>query len=872
MAARAAATTALVLACACAWVSVAHATAPYAVKAFPLRTPWTHSVSTVAPLPDYPRPQLARRDWLNLNGRWQFEAARAHERPPFKRSLAETILVPYPVQSPLSGIERQVVAGWYRRTFTVPTKWNGQHVLLNFGAVSWAAIVYVNGHLAGTHRGDYDAFSLDVTRLLRAGAVNELVVGYSDPIGLAGEPVGKQVPGAPSGFYHTASSGIWQTVWLEPVAAEHITDLDVTPQVQRDRVTIDATTTGPAKQRMSVQATAAGRVVASATARSGHPVALRIPHPHLWSPSDPYLYGLRLRLTDRGHPVDDVTSYFGMRSIALGQAGGFTRLMLNGHFLFQSGALAQGYWPDGLYTAPTDAALRFDLQAAKRLGFNMVREHVKVEPARWYYWADKLGVLVWQDMPNMPVSAPTAPRPPARAEFRRELSAIVVQHRSDPAIVTWVPFNEGWGQFDLDGVTAAIRRLDPSRPIDSQSGSANCCDALESARSDIRDSHLYSGPFTAATDRRASVIGEYGGVLAFAPAADRWPAVATSIGSPAVPWPLAWVVGVLRRQFAALAFEMRAQGLSAAVFTELAAYEQELGIISYDRRVYTMPVDEVRQLNRQLIDRSARVEDWVGPAVVPTGTTGLWQFDEGHGTLATDASGRRHALRLYSGAGWTRGVGGSGLAIRRAGQFAASATAVLDTARSFTVSAWLQAARPRQSGSAISQLASTGTGFSLGIATAGASPQTRPGEVASGHPPAAHRTWWTFLVPDHSGCSALSCGVLADMHYDDGRNNPQTGRWYEVTGVYDAGTSTVSVYVDGVAEDVEHVTAPPAARGPLVIGAGLLDYSPTDVFIGAIDELRTYARALTPGEVWELYRAEHGTPDPPTSLETAPSS
>jgi hypothetical protein len=855
----------------------AGATVPYTLKPFILRTPWTHSVSTVAPLPDYPRPQLARHDWLNLNGRWQFEPAKAHVRPPFGRNLADTILVPFPAQSPLSGIEQVITAGWYRRSFTLPAKWSGQHVMLNFGAVSWQAVVYVNGRLAGTHRGDYDAFSFDITKLLRPKAPNELVVGYGDPIGFADEPVGKQVPGAASGFYHTASSGIWQTVWLEPVAAQHITDLELTPQPGAERLVVDATSStsaGAREQLITVQATAGSRVIATATGSVNKPFPLPIPHAHLWSPSDPYLYGLRVQLVDHGRVVDNAQSYFGMRSIALGQAGGFTRIMLNGQFLFQSGALAQGFWPDGLYTAPTDAALRFDLQAAKQLGFNMVREHVKVEPARWYYWADRLGVLVWQDMPNLPVDARGAPPPAARAEFRRELSAIVAQHRADPAIVTWVPFNEGWGQFDLDGVSELIRRLDPSRLIDSQSGSANCCDALESTHSDIRDSHLYSGPFTPATDQRASVIGEYGGVLPFPPPADRWPGTATSIGSPALSWPLEWIEGVLRRQFAALALEMRAQGLSASVFTELAAYEQELGIVSYDRRVFTIPVDFVRQLNHGLIGSSPRVDDWLGPAVVPPGTTGFWQFDEGRGTLAADASGHRHPLKLIGKAGWTAGVTGSALAIRRPGQAAVSVPPVLDTARSFTVSAWLQAAHPRESGSAVSQLVTPpmGTGFSLGIATSGPSPQTRPGQIASRRPPPAHRTWWTFLVPDHAGCPALSCGVQASMHYDDGRDNPQAGRWYHVVGVYDDTTSTISVYVDGVAEDVEHVSAPPVARGPFLVGAGLLDYAPPDAFIGAIDELRTYARALSPAEVWELYRAENGTPDPPASLETARGS
>ncbi|MBV8952948.1 MAG: hypothetical protein JO179_02350, partial [Solirubrobacterales bacterium] len=457
----------------------AHATAPYVRKPAPLSTPWTNSVSTTAPLPEYPRPQLERDSWLNLNGRWQFEPARAHQRSPFGRDLAQTILVPFPVQSPLSGIERPITSGWYRRTFRAPDAWRRKRVILNFGAVSWAARVYVNGRLAGTHRGDYDSFSLDITALLRGTGANELVVGYSDPIGRAQEPVGKQIPGSPYGYHHTAASGIWQTVWLEAVSARHLTDLDLMPDLARGSLTLNAAATGDGRDGRPLRAEAlvSGRVVARATGRTGRPLTLVIPHPRAWSPSDPYLYDLRVSLLDRGRVVDLVRSYFGLRSIGLGQAGGFTRLLLNGSFLFQSGALAQGYWPDGLYTAPTDAALRYDLLAAKRLGFNMLREHVKVEPARFYLWAARLGILIWQDMPNMPLRGAAHPGAAARAEFARELSAVVRQHRSEPAIVAWVPFNEGWGAFDPPGITGALRRLDPTRPIDTDSGSANCCGA-----------------------------------------------------------------------------------------------------------------------------------------------------------------------------------------------------------------------------------------------------------------------------------------------------------------------------------------------------------------------------------------------------------
>jgi hypothetical protein len=817
----------------------AHATAPYVRKTPPLTTPWTRSVSTTTPLPEYPRPQLERDAWLNLNGRWQFEDARANAPPPFGRDLVQTILVPFPVQSPLSGIERPITSGWYRRTFRAPAAWRGDRVMLNFGAVSWAARVYVNGRLAGTHRGDYDSFSLDITPLLRSRGENELMVGYSDPVGRAQEPVGKQVPGSPYGYHHTASSGIWQTVWLEAVSARHLTDLDLAPEQVHGSLTLKAAATGDGRtgQPLSAEALAGGRVVARATGRSGRPLTLVIPHPRAWSPSDPYLYDLRVSLLDHGSVVDRVRSYFGLRSIELGQAGGFTRLLLNGSFLFQSGALAQGYWPDGLYTAPTDAALRFDLVAAKRLGFNMLREHVKVEPARFYLWAARLGVLIWQDMPNMPLRGAAHPNAAARAEFAHELGAVVRQHRSEPAIVAWVPFNEGWGAFDPAGITGALRRLDPTRPIDTDSGSANCCGVAEAPSSDIRDVHLYSGPFTVQPDRRAAVIGEYGGVLPFPPGRDRFPGRPTSIGAPAASWPLTWVTGVLSRQFAALQLEMRAYGLSGAVFTELGAYEQELGIVSYDRRVFTLPPNAVRAMNTPLIASSSTLSSWHAPPAIPPGASGVWQFDEGAGMLAADASGQGHALRLLGGAGWAPGMSGSALAIRRPGQLAASAAALIDTTRSYTVSAWLNPALAGQSGSAVSQAAPAGSAFSLGLQTSGSA------------------TRWTFLVPNRSGCAPIRCGVRANTHYDDGRFSPSAGNWHQVTGVYDATTLTISISVDGVPEDIEHVTAPPASNGPLILGTGQRAYPRSDAFLGALDELRLYPRALRPEQVWQLYQA-----------------
>jgi len=860
--ARAALSACLTLAVATALAPSADATAPYAQKLPPLLTPWTRSVSTVVPLPEYPRPQLERSQWLNLNGQWQYEQGQAGEAPPFGQDLAQTVLVPFPVESPLSGIEREDIYGWYRRTFTVPAAWAGQHVLLNFGAVSWRASVYVNGQLAGTHQGDYDSFSFDITRLLRPGQANELIVGFYDPIGAAGEPVGKQVAGTPTGILHTASSGIWQTVWLEPVASEHLTGLDLAPELAANpahsRLVVSTAVAGRSGGRIVAQALAGRRVVSTASSRLGGTLRLPVPDPRLWWPWSPYLYGLRLQIVVGGHTIDQVQSYFGMRSISLGRVAGATRILLNGKFVFETGALDQGYWPDGLYTPPTDAAMQFDIHAAKRLGYDMLREHQKVQPDRWYYWADRLGMLVWQDMPSMRVPDGAAPSAAQQAEFRHELAAIVAQHRSDPSIVAWVPFNEGGDQFDPTGITREVKALDPGALVDTDSGSANCCNAIEAPNSDILDTHLYFGPFVVGADYRAAVIGEYGGVLPYPPQGHRWPGVLTSLGTPVLAWGLGPITTFLRAQYSELAQEMRVRGLSGAVFTELAGYEDELGIVSYDRQVFTIPPGFVHRLNAALIAASERTSQLTPqPAAIPPGTAGLWRFDQRRGRTATDSSGHGHSLVLQGGAGWTKGPHGGALSITAPGQDAIGTGAAIDSARSFTISAWLSARKAGESGSAVSEPGPDGSSFSLGIDTARQGGQSRAGLTgASRSAPLPDATWWTFVVPAGSHCTSAQCGVDANMRYDDGRFDPRTGSWHLVTGVYDTATQTITIYVDGVPEDVEHVFGIPRGHGPLTVGAGSGDYTPTDTFIGAISELRVYARALSPGEVWQLDRAE----------------
>jgi hypothetical protein len=838
-----------------ALASGAGATAPYGRQLPPLLTPWTRAVSSVNPLPEYPRPQLERARWLSLNGQWQYGQGQPGQSPPFGQSLPQTVLVPFPIESPLSGIGREDGWGWYRRTFAVPASWSGQHVLLNFGAVAWQASVYVNGRPAGTHRGDYEAFSFDITKLLHARGPNEIVVGFHDPVGAAGEPVGKQITGPAHGIYHTASSGIWQTVWLEPVAGDHITSLDVLPDVRHARVTVAARTSLPGAGRLRIQALAGGRVVASAAGPASRPLTLKLRNPRLWSPTDPYLYGLRVRLLDGAKTLDDIRSYFGMRTISLGRVGGMTRILLNGKFLFETGALDQGYWPDGLYTPPSDAAMRFDIRAAQRLGYDMLREHQKVQPERWYYWADRMGMLVWQDMPAMHVPTGAPVTPADRAGFRAELRAVVLQHRSHPSIVGWIPFNEGWDQFDPAGVTSEVKQLDHAALVDSDSGSANCCSAHEPANSDVSDTHLYFGPFSVRAARQASIIGEYGGVLANPPPAHRWPGVLTSLGSPVLAWGVSPVTLFLRAQYRELAQEVRTRGLSGAIFTELAGYEGELGIMTYDRRAFTMPVGVVHALNRSLITASETAAGLRVPRpAVPSGSTGIWQFKEGHGEIAHDSSGRRHALTLIAGAGWTKSPFGGALSITRPGEAAEATAPLINPRRSFTISSWLRLAAGGESATAVSEPGPDGSSFSLGIDTA---PQGRQSENGLAQP---HRlpdaSWWTFVVPAASTCTAHECGVRANMRYDDGRFDPRPGSWHQVAGVYDTSTQTIAIYVDGVPEDVEHVFGIPPARGPLTVGAGAEDYTPTDTFLGSIARLRIYARALSPGDVWQLYSAE----------------
>ena len=369
----------------CATLTLAAAAAGWQMQTAPLMTDWAAQVNPSNPLPEYPRPQMQRADWMNLNGIWQFKRGYSADPVPIGQNLGSEILVPYPVESAISGIKQHYDRVWYRRTFSVPSAWAGKRIMLNFGAVDWEAQIYVNGTSVGTHQGGYDPFSYDITPYLTPSGAQEIIVRVYDPTDSGAQPRGKQVNG-PGGIFYTATTGIWQTVWLEPVQATCINSLKIVPDVDGGRLKLTVNTTG-STSGVTVTATAkdTGVAVGSVTGAPNTELYITVPSPKLWSPDNPFLYDLEVSLDSGSTAVDSVTSYFGMRKIARALVNGIYKLVLNGQFVFQIGPLDQGFWPDGIYTAPTDAALKWDIETEKQLGFNTVRKHVKVEPARWYY-------------------------------------------------------------------------------------------------------------------------------------------------------------------------------------------------------------------------------------------------------------------------------------------------------------------------------------------------------------------------------------------------------------------------------------------------------------------------------------------------------
>lgn len=565
---------------------------------YQLRTPWADKVSPANAHPEYPRPQLTRDKWKNLNGTWEFAGAKAGEQPPTgKKKLGEKILVPYPVESQLSGIERHEDRMWYKRTFTVPADWQvhgTRRLQLNFDAVDWQAVVYVNGKKVGEHKGGYDRFSLDVTDALKEnGGLQELIVGVYDPTDSAGgenPPIGKQRLD-PSGIWYTPSSGIWQTVWMEPVGRDRAEDVKTTPDLANRSVSVSVR---GVRDGVPVTAVAydGSREVGRASGTGGKAFSVPVPRPHLWTPDDPHLYQLKVTV-GRGSDTDRVGSYFGMRSVEVKTVNGKQRILLNGKPEFLMATLDQGFWPDGLHTAPTDNALAYDLKVHKQLGYNSVRKHIKVEPDRWYYWADKLGLMVWQDMPAMNTVNPSAA---ARTEYEHELKEMILQHDSHPSVVMWVTFNEGWGQYDQARIADYAKSLDPTRLVNNMSG-LNCCGAVDGGNGDIADAHGYPSPQVPQADgRRALVSGEYGGL---------------GLGVPGHAFPVQMTyVGVTPETYTDVYLDRlkeveqlaACKGSNGAVYTQITDVEGELnGLLAYDRKVLKADTKRLHAAHEALI-------------------------------------------------------------------------------------------------------------------------------------------------------------------------------------------------------------------------------------------------------------------------------
>jgi Glycosyl hydrolases family 2/Glycosyl hydrolases family 2, sugar binding domain/Glycosyl hydrolases family 2, TIM barrel domain len=563
----------------------------------PIETRWAKDVSPKNAWPEYPRPQLVREDWLNLNGLWDYAVRPPTETQP--RQWDGQILVPFPIESALSRVMKSLTGQerlWYRRIFMVPGGWRHRRVLVHFGAVDWRAHVWVNGRDVGAHQGGYDEFTFDITSALSPSGPQTMMVAVDDPTDASTQPRGKQVR-LPRSIWYTSTTGIWQTVWLEPVAADAIDSLRLEPDVDAGMLRIDVKTSGAAAE-LRAEASDGSHVVARASGPASRTLELKVPRPRLWSPDSPFLYDLTLTLRVSGKTTDRVKSYFGMRRIALGKdARGRTRMLLNGQPQFEFGPLDQGFWPDGLYTAPTDEAVRFDIEQIKALGFNLARKHVKVEPERWYYWCDKLGLLLWQDMPSGDRSIGQRAEDLQRtqvsaAEYRQELTRLVESHANHPSIVMWVPFNEGWGQFETSAIVDLVRGLDPLRLVDSASG------WTDRSVGDVRDVHSYPGPAAPPLEeRRAAVLGEFGG-LGLPLAGHTWQDEKN------------WGYATFKTQddlttaYLGLIEKLGplvADGLSAAVYTQTTDVEIEVnGLMTYDRALIKMDRVRVAEANRRI--------------------------------------------------------------------------------------------------------------------------------------------------------------------------------------------------------------------------------------------------------------------------------
>ena len=577
-----------------------------------ITTKWADEVSPANTLPDYPRPQMQRSEWQNLNGLWQYSIVPDSDNSAIPIKFQGNILVPFAVESALSGVGKTVGKDnilWYQRTIATPKNLKGKRLLLHFGAVDWRSDIYVNGKNMGRHEGGYDPFTFDITDALKKGTKQQLTVRVWDPTNDGPQPHGKQVV-HPEGIWYTSVTGIWQTVWLETVPGTYIVSTKQTPDLDNENIAISASVQNRQPgDELSISAWKGNEKVAEKTGADTS-IILSIPDPETWSPAHPFLYDLKLTVMRKGKVVDEVKSYFAMRKISIApDANGIQKMMLNNKFLFEFGPLDQGWWPDGLYTAPTDAALKFDIEKTKDMGFNMIRKHIKVEPARWYYYCDSIGMMVWQDMPSGDLGNHWESRPgvlgratdrnrtpESEGYYRKEWNAIMDALHNHPCIIVWTPFNEAWGQFKTVEITNWTKQKDPSRLVNSASG-GNFYQV-----GDIEDLHNYPDPAMPRPDifgdKKALVLGEFGG-LGLPVQGHTWQEKN-------------WGYQTFKsndslfKRYQSLTVklsELIKDGLSAAVYTQTTDVEGEVnGFMTYDRKVMKMPIEKLKADNDKLYE------------------------------------------------------------------------------------------------------------------------------------------------------------------------------------------------------------------------------------------------------------------------------
>ncbi|MGQ1891356.1 glycoside hydrolase family 2 protein [Thermophagus sp. OGC60D27] len=575
----------------------------------PLSTKWGHELTPENVYKEYPRPIMKRAGWLNLNGIWQFQPIEEGDEIAVGDHLDGEILVPFPWESALSGVRKQFDSqrACYKRFFEIPKEWRGQNVILHFGAVDWEAKVILNGSVVGIHRGGYDAFSFDVTGFLRNKGKQELIVEVFDPSNSEPIAAGKQNEkrfNDPQRFVYAPSSGIWQTVWLEPVAKTHIKNFHAVPDIDKEslelQVEVENFMDG---YSIEVNALEGDQNVARYAGTSLNEIALKIENPRLWSPDDPFLYDLSLVVKDSvGQVVDSVMSYFGMRKISLKKEFGMQRIFLNNEYLFQMGPLDQGYWPDGLYTAPSDEAMQWEIRNMKEWGFNMVRKHIKVEPQRWYYHCDKEGILVWQDMPGTFQERDEMDK----IQFEAELQKMVKSHWNHPSIINWVVFNEHWGVYDVERNTKNVMALDPSRLVTGNTGIDAGKPSVDFEVGHIKSNHSYRPPNVALVSaQRATVCGEYGAIGYN---------IDGHIWDEDGPWVHYNYEGkeaatAEYERFVDMILGFQAKGLNAAVYTQWTDVENEMnGLFTYDRKVEKLDKTRVTKANKSTWESQVKIE------------------------------------------------------------------------------------------------------------------------------------------------------------------------------------------------------------------------------------------------------------------------